>query len=403
MTALPVPATRGRLAENVMHFARVLRVAGLPIGPDRVVDAVRAVELAGVERRADVYWALHAVFVDRHEQEPLFEQAFHIFWRDPRILDRALRLLLPQAPRPAHDQPPIHGASQRLMDALLPQTPRDSATRDRAPEKIELEANLRFSASERLQHKDFETMSAKELAAARQAIARLRLPLPAVRTRRSHPSTRGSRVDMRATLRAGLRTGSGAIPLRRRAPATRPPALVVLCDISGSMAVYSRMCLHFLHALTSDRERVYTFLFGTRLTNVTRHLKDRDVDVALARIGHAVDDWAGGTRIGYCLRTFNRRWSRRVLGQGAVVLLITDGLDRDVGKGLTAEMERLQKSCRRLIWLNPLLRYAGFEARPAGIRAMRPWVDDFRSVHNLESLGELARVLSRTAPARRGA
>ncbi len=398
--SFPAPAAMGYLAENIMHFARVLRRAGLPIGSDRVIDAIRAVELTGVEHRADFYWTLHAVFVDRHEQEPLFEQAFHIFWRDPRILDRALRLLLPEAPTPAQTPPPNKTASQRLADALLPHSAREDIP-ERESKTVEVSAHLRFSDRERLQHKDFDSMTAEELAAARRAIARFHLPLPLVRTRRGHVSPRGRHVDMRATLRDSLRAGSGVISLRRRAATTRPPALVVLCDISGSMAVYSRMFLHFLHALASDRERVHVFLFGTRLTNVTRHLQDRDVDVALTRIGHSVDDWAGGTRIGQCLRVFNRYWSRRVLGQGAVVLLISDGLDRDAGADLAPEMERLQKSCRRLVWLNPLLRYEGFEARPAGIRAMRPWVDDFRSVHNLESLDQLAQALSRAAPPRR--
>jgi uncharacterized protein with von Willebrand factor type A (vWA) domain len=171
--------------------------------------------------------------------------------------------------------------------------------------------------------------------------------------------------------------------------------LVVLCDISGSMDRYARMLLHFLHAITNDRHRVHALVFGTRLTNITRHLKHRDVDVALARVTEAVADWAGGTRIGASLTEFNRRWSRRLLGQNAVVLLISDGLDADAGAGLAFEMERLAKSCARLVWLNPLLRYSGFEARPAGIRAMLPHVDDFLPVHNLRSLTELAGVLAR--------
>src|SRR5699024_8347413 len=175
---------------------------------------------------------------------------------------------------------------------------------------------------------------------------------------------------------------------------TRRPRLVVLCDISGSMATYSRLLLHFVHGLSVDNQRVHTFLFGTRLNNITRYLVDRDVDVALEKVGHRVQDWSGGTRIGDCLHEFNQRWSRRVLSTGVVVLLISDGLDRDSGAELGPEMERLSKSCRRLIWLNPLLRYAGFEAKPAGIRAMLPWVDDFLTVHNLASIEQLSRTLS---------
>jgi hypothetical protein len=233
-------------------------------------------------------------------------------------------------------------------------------------------------------------MTSAELAQAKHMIAQLHLPIPEVRMRRLTPHPHGRLVDMRSTLRASLRAGSDVIPLRRRSHAQRHPPLVVLCDISGSMDRYSRMLLFFLHAITNDRDRVHTLLFGTRLTNITRHLRRRDVDVAVARVASAVSDWAGGTRIGACLAEFNRRWSRRLLAQGAIVLLISDGLDSDVGEGLSLEMERLAKSCRRLIWLNPLLRYDKFEARPAGIRAMLPYVDEFLPVHNLESLKQLA-------------
>jgi uncharacterized protein len=211
------------------------------------------------------------------------------------------------------------------------------------------------------------------------------------------PSSRGNQVDMRATLRAMTSARGAVVPLEWRKRRRRRPPLVVLCDISGSMDRYSRMLLFFLHAITNDRDRVHTLLFGTRLTNITRYLKHRDVDVAVARVSAAVSDWAGGTRIGACLEEFNRRWSRRLLGQGAVVLFISDGLDSDVGEGLGAEMDRLARSCRRLIWLNPLLRYDGFEARPAGIRAMLPYVDEFLPVHNFDSLMQLS-----TAFARRG-
>jgi hypothetical protein len=194
-----------------------------------------------------------------------------------------------------------------------------------------------------------------------------------------------------------LRSGGGIIPLQRRRRRRRNPPLVVLCDISGSMSRYSRMILHFLHAVTNDRDRVFTFLFGTRLTNVTRYLRYKDVDEALDRCTEAVEDWSGGTRIGHTLHEFNMRWSRRVLSQGAVVLLITDGLDRDAAEGLGPEIERLHKSCRRLIWLNPLLRYDRYEAKSLGARALLPHVDEFRPVHNLESLGQLADALSRPA------
>ncbi len=380
----------GKLAENIMHFARVLRAAGLPIGPDRVVDALRALEAAGIERREDFYWTLAAVFLSKREQQELFDQAFHIFWRDPQMLERIMSLLLPQIyGRAGQAEQPE--ASQRLADALYAK--REQAQEEGQQQEIDIDASLTFSESELLQHADFESMSGAELAQAKKLIARLRLPIPEAQTRRFRPDARGGGIDLPATLRASLRGGAQIIALKRRSRITRHPPLVVLCDISGSMSRYSRMFLHFLHAITNDRDRVHTLVFGTRLTNITRHLRNRDVDIAMNRVTAAIQDWAGGTRIGVCLSEFNRKWSRRLLGQNAVVLLISDGLDRDVGEGLGTEMERLHKSCRKLVWLNPLLRYEGFQPRPSGVRAMLPHVDAFLPVHNIESLVDLAREL----------
>jgi uncharacterized protein with von Willebrand factor type A (vWA) domain len=375
-----------------MHFARLLRAAGMRVGSDRVIDCVRALEIAGARefppRRDDWYWTMSAVLLSRQEQRPIFDQAFRIFWRDPKLAERMMSLMLPQAhgatPKPEQQQ------SQRLTDALFKQ-PKDQ---DSSSERLELEARLTFSSREVLSRMDFDTMSAAELVEAKKMLAELRLPLPLIRTRRfrAHPS--GRRIDMRRTLRESLREGGDIIPLVRAAPTELHPPLVVLCDISGSMNPYSRMFLHFLHAITNDRDRVAVFVFGTRLTNITRQLRHRDVDVAMAKVADAIKDWSGGTRIGASLREFNWRWGRRVLAQNACVLLVSDGLDREAGEGLGEEMERLAKSCRRLVWLNPLLRYEKFEARPAGVRAMLPHVDLFLPVHNLESLVDLARTLS---------
>jgi uncharacterized protein with von Willebrand factor type A (vWA) domain len=383
----------GRLAENVMHFARVLRTAGLPVGPDKVLDAVRALEITGVRRRDDFYWTLNAVFLDRREQQPIFDQAFHVFWRDPHLLDRVMQLLLP---RVQGGEAAVDEVSQRLAEALAGRD-RDGQPpghQEQDEEQVEVETTLSYSAQERLRTMDFEDMTRAELAQAKVAIARLRIAIRPVPTRRFTPHARGSGLDLRATMRASLRQGGRSIVLRRRRAVQRHPPLVVLCDISGSMSQYSRMFLHFLHAITNDRDRVHTLLFGTRLTNVTRYLRDRDVDVALEKVGAAVTDWYGGTRIGACLREFNHRWSRRLLAHGAVVLLVSDGLDRDAGEGIEAEVDRLHRSARRLIWLNPLLRYDAFEAKPAGIRALLPHVDEFRPAHNLNSLTGLAEGLS---------
>ena len=235
---------------------------------------------------------------------------------------------------------------------------------------------------------------------AKRAIAQLRLPIRALPTRRFVPHASGTHVDLRRTMRRSLRGGGAVIDLARKRRRIRPPPIVMLCDISGSMSQYSRMLLHFMHAITTDRERVHSFVFGTRLTNVTRYLRYRDIDLALDRIGHVVQDWSGGTLIGKCLHEFNQCWSRRVLGQGAVVVLITDGLERDDPERLEREMERLHRSCRTLIWLNPLLRHGGYTPQSYGARAMMPHVDDFRPGHNLVSLTELVGALGNQAALR---
>ncbi len=387
-----------RLVANVMHFGRILRAAGLPVGTGKILDGVAAIREVGVGNRTDFYWALHAVFVNRRDQHEMFDQAFHIFWRDPKIMERMMGIMLPEidVAAPIEAEPP----SKRIQDALSSKDESNDEERERE-EEIEFDAAMTTSAREVLQEMDFEDMSADEIAQAKAAIQRMRLPLAEVATRRFEPAIQRRRVDMRATLRAALRSGGATIPLRWRDRRTRPPPLVILCDISGSMSRYTRMFVHFMHTLTNDRDRVHTFLFGTRLTYVTRYLRHKDIDVALAKVTDAVEDWSGGTRIGESLGDFNRHWSRRVLGQGAVVILISDGLDRDAGRGLTEEMDRLHKSCRRLIWLNPLLRFEGFEPKSQGIRAILPHVDDFRPVHNLQSLGELIEALNRPPGRRR--
>ncbi len=383
-----------RLADNLMYFARTLRAAGLPIGPGRVIDALKAVEAVGVGTRDDLYWTLHAVFVNRREQQPIFDQAFHIFWRNPQLLQKMLMAMLPSIDAGGATEEEREPMLRRLAEAFSAERDGAGDGRESEEEEIEFDAAMTYSARELLQKTDFESMSNAEVEAAKRMIAAMRLPIMTVRTRRYATDRNGRRIDLRATMRAQLRSG-GAIPLRYRKQQRRHPPLVVLCDISGSMGRYSRLLLHFMHAITNDRDRVHSFLFGTRLTNITRHLRQRDVDLALARVAAKVEDWSGGTRIGACLAAFNAHWSRRVLGQGAVVLLITDGLDREGGEGLDREMERLHKSCRRLIWLNPLLRFEGYEPKAQGARAILPHVDDFRTVHNLDSLDALGRILSR--------
>ncbi len=396
-----------KLAGNITHFARALRRAGLPIGPGRVIDAIRAVQAAGFTDRRDFYWTLHACFVNRPEHRRVFAQLFRLYWRDPRYLEHMMAAMLP-AIRGVQEDRPAQPAEKRAAEALLDAAeapPGEDAEEPRDEDAlIEVDASLTMSAAERLKTLDFEQMSLAEMAEAKRMLARLTLPVKPIPSRRGMVSHRG-RIDAARSLRGALRRGGEMDRLAFKTPRPRYPNLVVLCDISGSMSQYSRVILHFLHAVSNARgagwAQVHAFTFGTRLTNITRHLATRDVDAALAAAGAEAQDWEGGTRIGACLEMFNRDWSRRVMGQGAVVLLITDGLDRDAGgdgvkeSDLARQMQRLHLTARRLIWLNPLLRWDGFAPKAAGIRAMLPHVDSFRAGHSIASLEELATVISK--------
>ena len=398
---LPLPED-GKLVHNITHFARALRRAGLPIGPGRVQTAIEAVAAAGFTHKTDFYWTLHACFVNRPEERAIFHQTFRLFWRDPRYMEHMMALLLP-AMRGVQEEERAAEAARRAAEALLADAPMPPAPEPQAEDseeevRIEVDATATTSTDERLRSLDFEQMTVDEAAAARRMLARLALPVQPLPTRRLRPDSHGRRPDWRRTLRQSLRTGGEIAAIARRRPATRWPALVVLCDISGSMASYSRMVLHFVHAVANRRgqgwARVHAFTFGTRLTNITRHLRQRDVDAALAAAGREAQDWQGGTRIGESLHAFNRDWSRRVMAQGAVVLLITDGLDRGEPAALAREMERLRLSARRVVWINPLLRWDGFAPRAQGIRAMLPHVDTLRAGPSVASLAALAEALS---------
>lgn len=380
----------GKLSENVTYFARALRAAGLPVGPGAVVEAVEALADGALGGRDDVYWALHAIFVKKHEDSAVYDQAFRLFWRRRNLIEKIMAQVSPVSPGAERRPEKAEAGALRVAEAFSP-----PARDDEPPvELTELTARLTVSDREMLKSRDFAQMSAAEIARAKQLVAELRLPNDSVPTRRFRPLAHGRTIDLRRTLRQSLRGGGGSIDLAFRERREVHPPIVALVDISGSMAEYSRIFLHFLHALTEKRRRVHSFVFGTRLTNVTRMLKARDPDEALAQAGKAAPDWEGGTRISAALHEFNRVWSRRVLAGGAVVLLFTDGLERHLDDSLAFEMDRLHRSCRQLIWLNPLLRYDAFAARASGIRAMLPHVDSFRPIHNLAAMADLCTALS---------
>ncbi len=383
----------GKLADNVVHFARLLRKAGLPVGTDRALLALQSLELAGVRGRNELHDVLQACLTSRVEHRPLFDQAFHVFWRDPRLLGEIMRMAPPAAG-------PSSGArratvNQRLIDALLD----PGCTRRRGAPRAHPEPDIgpSWSDRERLRTMDFESMTSEESLAAQRVIAVLEPLLARPPTRRQLPSKAGVRLELRQLLRDCGRRGGDIAELPRSRPRTRREPLCVIVDISGSMSRYSRMFLHFMHALVSGPRsadlRVSAFVFGTRLTHITRLLGRRDPDQALDRVARAVEDWSGGTRIGDCLREFNRLWARRIPLAGSTVLLVTDGLELADIEMLSTQAGRLSRSCKRLLWLNPLLRYDSFQPKARGVRALLPHVDGMLPVHNVESLERLVLAL----------
>ncbi len=390
------PETRssdGKLAANITYFARTLRAAGLRVGPADVVHAVEAVEKAGISTRDDFYWTLHCVLVSRHEDHPVFDEAFRLFWRSRDLVEKMLQMFSPMV-RGGEERARPKAGEARVSQALF--SGQENQKEVDRPE-IELDATFTASASEVLRAKDFAQMTAAEIAEARRQIAEMRLSVTSVNTRRFRPVNRIGKADPRRMMAKAMRTGGDLILPQFKERRKADPPIVILADISGSMSQYSRIFLHFAHALSEQRRHVHTFLFGTRLTNVTRQLNKKDPDEALDQCSKAVEDWSGGTRIGTTLAEFNRLWSRRVLGQGAIVLLVTDGLERDVEDILAREMDRLNRSCRRLIWLNPLLRFEGFQPAARGVRTMLPHVTEFRAVHSLDALSDLCEALKTPA------
>jgi len=392
--ALDIPED-GKLVNNIIYFARALRRAGLAIGPAQIVQAIKAVRHIGFASPEDLFWALHACFLTRGDQSAVFAQMFRLFWRDPRYLEHMMALMIP-ALRGAAEDHAAPAAARQAADALLdgPVAEPTTDTPATCGEELTIDASGSAAANATLRTMDFERMSADEVRRAREAVAQLTLPVPPLISRRLQRSDRGPRIDRARTLQQAVRLAGDIAAIHRQEQRRRPPDLVALCDISGSMSAYSRTVLHFLHAIMhrphAGWHRVHVFTFGTTLANITPLLALREVDAALEAAGQSVEDWDGGTRIGDCLRDFNIAWSRRILSRGALVLLVSDGLESGDTEQLAREARRLQRTARRVIWLNPLLRWEGFAPSAGGIRALLPHVDCFRSAHNLATLAGLA-------------
>lgn len=393
------PQQNHQLTRHVIGFGRVLRRAGLPVGTAQIMDALRALQLVGLRRRDDVYQAFYSIFVTHRDQVELFDQAFDLFWRSPSQLPSMMSLLLPRSPVPASQPPASLRVRQAMQESRLQIPPLKSRKPRQDPPEPEIV--FTYSPQEILRKKDFADFTTDEILEARRMLAEMRWPIEPYETRRRVPDPQGHLLDLRQTIRRSLRHHGEFVHLRWRGSGEKVRPLVVLCDISGSMERYSRMLLHFMHAITEGMQRVETFVFGTRLTRITRYLSKKDIDVAIREVSQVVNDWAGGTKIGEALKDFNFLWARRVLRNGAVVLIISDGWDRGNVELLEQEIQRLSRSCYRLIWLNPLLGYEGYEPLTRGMQTAMPYIDDFLPVHNLESLEQLGRHLAAIGKPRR--
>ena len=376
----------GQLLHNLILFGRLLRALGMDVNPGRMIDLVQALEHVNLAQRADFFYTARSLLVHDRDDLPLFEQAFELFWRVPK--ERALLAdLYKFNPITPQNQPII--TSPALEE---PEPNSDDGAIDDEDEAVQeiIEVTRTYSTRELLRRKDFGALTETEMQDVKRFMAQLVWQLGLRRTRRQRPG-RGQRLDLRRSLRRNLRYGGELIEWPSRQPKFKPRPLIIIADISGSMERYSRLLLHFIYSLAKGLEQeVEAFVFSTHLTRITRQLRGREIDRALEEVAREVTDWSGGTRIGESLKTFNFDWGRRVLGRGAVVLLISDGWDRGDPLLLREEIGRLQRSCHRLVWLNPLLGSAEYEPLTRGMQASLPHIDDFLPVHNLASLEELA-------------
>lgn len=377
------PTTPHHLRDHFLAFGRMLRQFGVPVDPRQMIDLLAALAYVEIGRHEDVYLTCRSLLVRRREDLPVFDEAWTFFWAAQRQ-GAPVGLALPDAP-----------VKELRIPRRLQRQRDHSPDESQAREEHEIEIQMSYSQSEQLRQKDFAQFTAEEMDQARELMAQITYRIARRPVRRFTPG-RGRRIDARRTLRATLRSGGEAVTLLHRRRKLKQRPLVVLCDISGSMDRYSRMLIQFVHTISAGLRSVETFVFGTRLTRITRLLEHKDIDEAVALVGANVLDWGGGTRIGDAIKTFNFAWGRRVLGRGAVVLLISDGWDRGDPALLGYEVARLQRTSHRLIWLSPLLGMPGYQPLTRGLQAALPNVDDFLPVHNLRSLQELGAKLAET-------
>lgn len=362
-------------------FARILRGAGLDVPLDSVIIFVNALGQLGLEDRNDVYWAAHATLIRRHEDTPIFDRAFAVFWDQRIAIDATI-------------------SQRELVSMTLLIDDENTSADDTAGEPVDDEntITLRFSSVETLREKDFAEYNPAELREAEQFMSSLRLAGPPKKSLRLIKTNRhGARHDIRRTMRASLQHDGEPIERYWREPSTRLRRLVVLLDISGSMEPYARALLRFMHAAVVGRQRVEAFTFGTRLTRITKELTSRDPDKALSQTSAQVSDWSGGTRLGECLRTFNDKWGVGGMARGSIFVVLSDGWDRGDPEVLAEQMQRLNRVAYRVIWVNPLKVSPGYAPLARGMAAALPYIDDFVEGHSLEALQHLTEVISRNS------
>lgn len=375
----------GNLLHNLLLFGRVCKALGLDINPGRMMEVAQALEFIQLGRKSDFYYTLRGLMVTRQRDLELFDESFHLFWRRPAEGVSTLTI------DSLGDKPRKKPKTQFLPPMDFDE---DSSDSNLPPASESLAFVLTYSQQEVLRHKDFADMNADELASAKEIIEKLPKSLGLRRSRR-YEAGKGALIDIRKTFRRNMRYGGEVMDFPTRHPKLKPRPVVLLCDISGSMERYTRILLHFMHTLANTMYQVESFVFSTRLTRVTHPIRHKSVDRALEEVGRLVNDWGSGTKTGGSLQQFNYRWSRRVLGRGAVVMLITDGWDRGEPEVLLSEIERLQRSCYRLIWLNPLLGGTQYEPLTRGAQAMLPYVDDFLPIRNLANLEAIVQELQK--------
>jgi uncharacterized protein len=409
----PHEIARGeRLLYRLTEFGRILWEVGIDVGPGKMLDLAETLYYVDLTNKEDFYHALKCSLLAKHEQEAVFNQMFLYYWymRDrqdkagdaapgaARRDEKQMRLPPSELKRLAeHMNAPNDQHNKDLKSEMRETERRRQAAEQDVAEKQDDEGDPQgtaYSAIEALRKKDFENFSWDEVQEAKRLMAEMRWQLGMRKTHRKAPARHGASPDMRRIVRRNLKYGAEMLELTWRETREKPRPLVIICDISGSMSLYSRLLLHFIHTISNGLLNVEAFVFGTRLTRITRQLKRRDVDDAVRDVSKSVQDWSGGTRIGDALHNFNHQWARRVLGRGAVVLIISDGWDRGEAGVLDIEMDRLQHSCHRLIWLNPLLGSPDYRPLTVGMKTALPYIDNFLPAHNLDSLINLGNLLS---------